>query len=314
MIRWLVTGAGGMLGTNLVAALTSRGEPVTGMDRASLDVTDAAAVTDAIAGNGLMWWSTARPGPPLTTPRRPRNRRSRSTPAARPTWPRPARRSAPAWCSCRPTTSSPGTQASRTPRTISGAVYRLRTHQAGRRAGRARPLARVGLRGQDGMAVRGARAELCPHHDQACGPAADGRRSGRPARPAHLDRRRRRADHRSGPFRGRAGHLPRHEQRADDLVRAGTRDLQPARRRSGPGKANTEQRAAPAGPAARLQCAGSPRLGGIRDLAFRLSANGGWRCIALFPNSWPRSGPPRRPGSRRAQELRASAASRRLPR
>jgi len=27
MTRWLVTGAGGMLGTDLVAALTSRGEP-----------------------------------------------------------------------------------------------------------------------------------------------------------------------------------------------------------------------------------------------------------------------------------------------
>jgi dTDP-4-dehydrorhamnose reductase len=50
MTRWLVTGAGGMLGTDLTAALTSRAEPVTGMDRASLDVTDAAAVTDAIAG------------------------------------------------------------------------------------------------------------------------------------------------------------------------------------------------------------------------------------------------------------------------
>jgi dTDP-4-dehydrorhamnose reductase len=49
MTRWLVTGAGGMLGTDLVAALASRGEPVTGLDRASLDVTDAAAVTDAIA-------------------------------------------------------------------------------------------------------------------------------------------------------------------------------------------------------------------------------------------------------------------------
>jgi len=49
MTRWLVTGAGGMLGTDLVAALTSGGAPVTGLDRASLDVTDAAAVTDAIA-------------------------------------------------------------------------------------------------------------------------------------------------------------------------------------------------------------------------------------------------------------------------
>jgi dTDP-4-dehydrorhamnose reductase len=49
MTRWLVTGAGGMLGTDLVAGLTSRGAPVTGLDRASLDVTDAAAVTDALA-------------------------------------------------------------------------------------------------------------------------------------------------------------------------------------------------------------------------------------------------------------------------
>ena len=49
MTRWLVTGAGGMLGTDIVAVLTSRGEPVTGMNRAGLDVTDAAAVSDAIA-------------------------------------------------------------------------------------------------------------------------------------------------------------------------------------------------------------------------------------------------------------------------
>ena len=50
MTRWLVTGAGGMLGTDLVAALASGGEPVTGMDRARLDITDGAAVADAIAG------------------------------------------------------------------------------------------------------------------------------------------------------------------------------------------------------------------------------------------------------------------------
>jgi dTDP-4-dehydrorhamnose reductase len=49
MTRWLVTGAGGMLGSDMVAVLTSRSEPVTGMNRASLDVTDAAAVTDTIA-------------------------------------------------------------------------------------------------------------------------------------------------------------------------------------------------------------------------------------------------------------------------
>ena len=49
MTRWLVTGAGGMLGTDLVSTVAARGEPVTGIDRAGLDVTDAAAVTDAIA-------------------------------------------------------------------------------------------------------------------------------------------------------------------------------------------------------------------------------------------------------------------------
>ena len=49
MTRWLVTGAGGMLGTDLVAALTADGEPVAAMDRAGLDVTDAVAVADAIA-------------------------------------------------------------------------------------------------------------------------------------------------------------------------------------------------------------------------------------------------------------------------
>jgi dTDP-4-dehydrorhamnose reductase len=47
--RWLVAGAGGMLGADLVAALAARGETVTGLDRAGLDVTDAASVTDAIA-------------------------------------------------------------------------------------------------------------------------------------------------------------------------------------------------------------------------------------------------------------------------
>ena len=49
MTRWLVTGAAGMLGTNLVAALAPRGEPVTGMDRVGLDVTDATAVTNTVA-------------------------------------------------------------------------------------------------------------------------------------------------------------------------------------------------------------------------------------------------------------------------
>jgi len=49
MTRWLVTGAVGLLGTDLVAALERRGDFVTGLDRAGLDVTDAAAVGTAVA-------------------------------------------------------------------------------------------------------------------------------------------------------------------------------------------------------------------------------------------------------------------------
>ncbi len=49
MTRWLVTGAGGMLGRDLVAALEQRDDLVTGLDRAGLDVTDPAAVDDAVA-------------------------------------------------------------------------------------------------------------------------------------------------------------------------------------------------------------------------------------------------------------------------
>ena len=54
--RWLITGAGGMLGRDVLAALRRAGVPdaaVTGLDRATLDITDPAAVTDAVqAGVG----------------------------------------------------------------------------------------------------------------------------------------------------------------------------------------------------------------------------------------------------------------------
>ena len=49
MTRWLVTGAGGMLGRDLVSILGRCGEAVTGLDRTGLDVTDAAAVAAALA-------------------------------------------------------------------------------------------------------------------------------------------------------------------------------------------------------------------------------------------------------------------------
>ena len=44
MTRWLVTGAGGALGQDLLAALTGMQAEVVGLDRRSLDITDATAV------------------------------------------------------------------------------------------------------------------------------------------------------------------------------------------------------------------------------------------------------------------------------
>jgi dTDP-4-dehydrorhamnose reductase len=48
-VRVLVTGAGGMLGRDTVEALGERGHSVIGLPRQELDITDAAAVEDAIA-------------------------------------------------------------------------------------------------------------------------------------------------------------------------------------------------------------------------------------------------------------------------
>jgi dTDP-4-dehydrorhamnose reductase len=53
--RWLVTGAGGMLGRDLVAVLDTQPDvKLTALDRASLDVTDAAAVADAVTGHDVV--------------------------------------------------------------------------------------------------------------------------------------------------------------------------------------------------------------------------------------------------------------------
>jgi dTDP-4-dehydrorhamnose reductase len=62
--RWLVTGAAGMLGTDLVSALTSApqggragdgpGRDVTALRRADLDVTDPGAVAAAVAGHDVV--------------------------------------------------------------------------------------------------------------------------------------------------------------------------------------------------------------------------------------------------------------------
>jgi dTDP-4-dehydrorhamnose reductase len=49
MTRWLVTGAAGMLARDLTTLLTTCGDEVTGLDRAGLDITDAAAAHAALA-------------------------------------------------------------------------------------------------------------------------------------------------------------------------------------------------------------------------------------------------------------------------
>jgi dTDP-4-dehydrorhamnose reductase len=47
-VKWLITGAGGMLGTALRDSLTSRGEEVVALTRAGLDITDSRLVNQAL--------------------------------------------------------------------------------------------------------------------------------------------------------------------------------------------------------------------------------------------------------------------------
>jgi dTDP-4-dehydrorhamnose reductase len=49
---WLVTGAGGMLGQDLLARLAADGDAAVGLDRAALDITDPAAVRAALDAHG----------------------------------------------------------------------------------------------------------------------------------------------------------------------------------------------------------------------------------------------------------------------
>lgn len=54
MARWLVTGAGGMLGQDLISAVQAAGHEVTAAPRATLDVTDADACLDRIDGHDVV--------------------------------------------------------------------------------------------------------------------------------------------------------------------------------------------------------------------------------------------------------------------
>jgi dTDP-4-dehydrorhamnose reductase len=50
-MKWLVTGAGGMLGRDTVAVLTRRGEDVTGLGHAALDITRPESVREALTAH-----------------------------------------------------------------------------------------------------------------------------------------------------------------------------------------------------------------------------------------------------------------------
>lgn len=52
--RYLVAGAGGMLGRDLVATLTAAGRAVSALDRAALDITDLDACRAAVAGHDVV--------------------------------------------------------------------------------------------------------------------------------------------------------------------------------------------------------------------------------------------------------------------
>ena len=72
--RWLVTGAGGLLGHDLVAVLGRQPEvELTALGRTDLDITDAAAVEAAVAGHDVV--VTRRRGPTWMVPRQPRTPR-----------------------------------------------------------------------------------------------------------------------------------------------------------------------------------------------------------------------------------------------
>jgi dTDP-4-dehydrorhamnose reductase len=52
--RWVVLGAAGMLGQDMVAVAEAAGHQVTGLRRTDVDITSAAAVLDAIAGHDVV--------------------------------------------------------------------------------------------------------------------------------------------------------------------------------------------------------------------------------------------------------------------
>ena len=184
-MKVLVTGAGGMLGRDVVAACERRGDDVVPVAHAELDITDGPASTSPWASTGPTRSSTARRGPTSTGLRSTKRRRRSSTarpPASPP--PRPPRL-ARASCISRATTSSTGGSAPLMSSPIRRAAVRVRALEARRGdIGRRRepePLHRPVL-----VAVR-RRGTKLRRDDAAPGrAAARGPRRERPGRLPHL--------------------------------------------------------------------------------------------------------------------------------
>ena len=222
MTRWLVTGANGMLGHDLVAALAGRPDAeTTALSRAELDITDADAVSmrRSPATRGR---STPPHGPTSTAPSR--TSRSRGEVNARRSWqPRRRRRShgaALAPCVDRLRVRRQRDRR-RTPRTPARAAQCVRPDQARRGAGRAR----VRCAGLPWCGPPGCTAQhgknFVAHDAAARRRRRPGRRGRRPARQPDVVARSRERAGRARDERGARRDLPRHEPRRHDVVRPG---------------------------------------------------------------------------------------------
>jgi dTDP-4-dehydrorhamnose reductase len=181
MTRWLITGANGMLGTDLIALLTTANESVTPLGRGALDITDGAAAKEVV-------------------------------PSARPH----------VVVNCAAWTAVDDADAHEDEAlAVNGhGVANLATACAAVGAALVHVSTDYVF---DGTATS-------PYHEDAVpDPRTDGGR--RPARPAHLEPRRRQADPLPHPGRRASGHPPRRQFRRDDVVRTGRRSLQALRRR-----------------------------------------------------------------------------------
>ena len=204
MTRWLVTGAAGMLGRDLTALLTARDEEFTALARADLDLTDAGAVAAAVSSVkpdvvvNCAAWTAVDAAEEHEAQALAVNGHGAGNLAA-------ACASAGALL-VHPSTDYVFDGRARAPYAEGRADRprrRVRPHQAGRRAGGARRPAGRELRRPYRLAVRRPRQEL-RQDDAPPGRERHRPRCGRrPARPAHLDGRRRgaglRADRDDGP-------------------------------------------------------------------------------------------------------------------